>query len=177
MQDLKIPLKELNQWLTQEELEIELIVIGAFALHLHGYSNRMTMDIDTIKAIEDKKILKQIEKIGAKYGLPHWLNDQADNLTMPPQFEKRLLTDSSYSNIKLFYVARIDLIKLKVAAYFYRGDSDPKDKDDIQSLKVSANELQEALDFLKSHHMPDVEKFQHDFHKRLKIIEKELKNV
>lgn len=177
MNDLKIPLIELNHWLAKEKLDIELIVIGAFALHLHGYSNRMTMDIDTIKSIENENILKQIQKIGAKYGLPRWLNDQAENLIMPPNFEQRLLFDKSYSNIKLSYISREDLIKLKVAAYFYRGEQDSKDKDDLKALKISEVELAEALDFLRTHHMPDIDKFKADFIERLSSIEEELRDV
>ncbi len=43
----------------------------------------MTRDIDTIIAIENPRVLNQIEIIGRKYGLLHWLNDQAENLIMP----------------------------------------------------------------------------------------------
>lgn len=175
--DLSKPLKELSNWLAKESLEIELVVIGAFAIYLHGFSNRMTMDIDTIKPLTGEKLLKQIEKIGEKYGLPKWLNDQADNLIMPKGYESRLLENTEFSNIKLFYISRDDLIKLKVAAYFYRGSTDSKDKDDLISLKINESELEDALNFLKDKHKPDTEKFLKDFNDRLKEISDELRKI
>ncbi|MBH47504.1 MAG: hypothetical protein CME71_04990 [Halobacteriovorax sp.] len=175
--DLLKPLSDLNNWLASEELDIQLVVIGAFAIHLHGFSNRMTMDIDTVTPLTDNKLLQQINEIGEKYGLPRWLNDQADNLIMPDDFEKRLLVNSDFSHIKLFYVSRLDLIKLKVAAYFYRGSNDSKDKDDLISLKLTLGELEEALRFLKQKHSPDTSKFKADFSARLMEISHELNNL
>jgi hypothetical protein len=175
--DLRLPLNELNTWLSENGLHIDLVVIGAFAIHLHGHSNRMTMDIDTIKPIEDSQVIEQINKIGDKYGLPLWLNDQAENLIMPAGFETRLSVNSDYSNIKLSYVSRIDLIKLKVAAYFYRGDTDPKDKDDLVILKMNYEELLTAIQFVEKFHAPETDKFQNDFKDRVTITHRELRNA
>lgn len=175
--DLLKPLNDLNNWLVKEGFEIELIVIGAFAIHLHGFSNRMTMDIDTIKPLTNEKLLKKINKIGEKYGLPKWLNDQAENLIMPEEYESRLLENAEFSHIKLFYVSRNDLIKLKIAAYFYRGSSDSKDKDDLISLKITDPDLNDAIEFLKEKHQPDTAKFLKDFNNRLKEISDELRNL
>ncbi len=175
--NLHKPLSELNDWLETEDIYIELIIIGAFAIHLHGLSNRMTMDIDTIKPIEDHNVLKQIEVIARKYGLPRWLNDQAENLIMPEGFESRINNDNRYSNIKLNYISRIDLIYLKVAAFFYRGSTDPKDKDDIKSLATTQKELEDAIKFLRERHTPEIDKFKLDFENRVQEISLELSNA
>ena len=177
MNDLTKPLNDLNNWLKQQAMSVDLVVIGAFAIHLHGIKNRMSMDIDTIVSIEDPKILKKISEIGQKYGLPRWLNDQAENLIMPPQFEQRLLHDHTYSHINLSYIARIDLIFLKVAAYFYRGEADPKDKEDLALLKCTLSELDLAISFLSNFHKPDTKSFMKSFHERILEITTELKNV
>lgn len=175
--DLHKPLEELNHWLSANNRNLDLVVIGAFAIHLHGLQIRMTMDIDTIQSLNDDFLFEQIQKIGEKYGLPNWLNDQAENLILPNGFSSRLIENSNFSNIKLLYASRIDLIKLKVAAYFYRGDKDPKDKEDLKILEVTQNELFEAILFLEEKHQPDVEKFKEDFFKHLEKIKQELKNV
>jgi len=177
MNDLSKPLNDLNDWLKQQAISIDLIVIGAFAINLHGIKNRMTMDIDTIVSIEDPKILKKIYEIGRKYGLPSWLNDQAENLIMPPNYEQRLLHDHSYSHINLSYISRIDLIFLKVAAYFYRGDTDPKDKEDLALIKCTFSELDLAINFLGNFHKPDTKSFLKSFYERIKEITTELKDV
>lgn len=177
MNDLFKPLSELNNWLQIKNIEIELVIIGAFAIHLHGLTNRMTMDIDTISAIDNDEILIQIKKIGEKYGLPNWLNDQAENLIMPEGYQQRVLENNSLKQIKLFYISKEDLIKLKVAAYFYRGDSDPKDKDDLEILSMTKKDLDIAIQFLKNTHRPDTVKFQIDFDERIKVIAKDLLNV
>lgn len=177
MNDLSKPLNDLNDWLGQQAMSIDLIVIGAFAIHLHGIKNRMTMDIDTIVSIEDPQILKKISEIGQKYGLPSWLNDQAENLIMPPNYEQRLLHEHAYSHINLSFISRIDLIYLKVAAYFYRGDTDPKDKEDLALLKCTLSELELAINFLSNFHKPDTKSFMKSFHERILEITTELKNV
>ena len=67
--------------------------------------------------------------------------------------EKRLLENNEFSNIKLSYVSRIDLIRLKVAAFYYRYPDDQKDYQDLISLKINRNELGQAIDFLKEKHL------------------------
>ncbi len=174
MSDLNIPLKDLNTWLSESKIEIELVVIGAFAIHLHGYTNRMTMDIDTITALENDLVLSKIQELGKKYGIPRWLNNQALGLIMPVDYEKRLLVNSQFSHITLKYLARTDLVKLKVAAYFYRGEYEKKDFEDLNSISVTDKELNEAYDFLLNFHKPEINKFTLDFDERLNQIKKDL---
>src|SRR3989339_407039 len=155
MSDLNILLKELNDWLREQNFEIELIIIGAYALHLHGISSRMTMDIDTLNHIEHPRVISKIFEIGEKYGLPEWLNSQAQGLILPGDFYKRIIRSDLFSNILLSYASRIDLIKLKVAAYYYRHSFEQKDLDDLKLLKISSGELDDGIDFLLESHTPE----------------------
>lgn len=97
MNDLNVLLEELNTWLADNDLEIKLIVIGAYAVHLHGISSRSTLDVDTLNQIHDSKVLKTIELIGEKYGLTSWLNHQAHGLILPEGFYDRTLSRQSLS--------------------------------------------------------------------------------
>lgn len=177
MHDLNILLAELNDWLKDQNLEIELTIIGAFALHLHGISSRMTMDIDTLNHIEHPKVISKIIEIGDKYGLPEWLNSQAQGLILPIGFHKRLIHSEIFSNILLSYASRIDLIKLKVAAYYYRHSFEEKDLDDLKLLKISADELDDGIGFLLESHSPEQNRFKNDFVRDVKLIQIKLKEL
>jgi|GEM_PF-5298996 len=177
MSDLTILLTELNDWLKDQGLEIELIVIGAYALHLHGISSRMTMDIDTLNRVEHPKVISKIIEIGEKYGLPEWLNSQAQGLILPVDFFDRTICSTMLSNIVLKYASRVDLIKLKIAAYYYRHTYEPKDLDDLKLLEISANELVLGIDFLLQSHAPEQSKFKKDFISNVKVVHSKLKEL
>lgn len=177
MSDLNILLSELNDWLNEQGIEIELIIIGAYALHLHGVSSRMTMDIDTLNHIEHPKVVSKIDEIGEKYGLPEWLNNQAQGLILPEGFFDRTICSNIFSDIILKYASRIDLIKLKVAAYYYRYSYEQKDLDDLKLLKISSEELDLGIDFLLQSHAPEQSKFKKDFINDVKVIHEKLKEI
>lgn len=172
MGDLKIPLKELNDWVKERDTSIELYVIGAFALHLHGLTSRYTMDVDTI-SILDEEVLEKVREIGLKYGLPSWLNNEARTVGL----KLRALSYHQFSHLNIKYAARGDLIKLKVAAFYYRKDEDPKDLDDLFALNPTFQELEDGLQFLKIAHLPEVESFQKNFLVEVAELEEELKDV
>ena len=176
MGDLKIPLKELNDWLKERGTSLELYVIGAFALHLHGLISRYTMDVDTISLL-DEEVLEKVREIGLKYGLPSWLNNQARTVTLPEGLKLRALSYHQFSHLNIKYAARGDLIKLKVAAFYYRKDEDPKDLDDLVALNPTFQELEDGLQFLKIAHLPEVESFQKNFLVEVAELEEELKDV
>jgi hypothetical protein len=176
MPDLFYPLNDLNDWLQSEGLEIELFVIGAFALQLHGVIHRQTMDVDAIAPNLTPEVEKKIEEIGEKYGLASWLNDQASTIALPAGARERALLHKGFSHIKIFYAAREDLIKLKVAAYFYRREYELKDLDDLKALAPSSVEIAEGIQFLLQHHRPDIRKFADDFSDQVQSFERELRN-
>lgn len=175
--DLKKPLEDLNNFLIKNNLYLEITVIGAFALQLHGLSSRITMDIDTISSLKNILLLNEISKIGKKYGINNWLNNQANNMIMPDGYKSRLLLNNDFSNINMKYVSKIDLIKLKVAAYFYRSEYEDKDYLDLISLKPTTNELKEAIAFLKTKHAPEEKESLELFLEIVNNIHKELKDI
>jgi len=177
MKDLFLPLNDLNTWLKEEQLHLELTVIGAFALCLDGLSTVQTMDIDTVKEITTPKILDKIHEIGEKYGLPEWLNDRAKTIVMPEGHQGRLKKYDNYSNIKISYAHRSDLIKLKIAAYFYRYKVEGKDLRDLKLLSPSHDEIKQGIDFLLEKHRPDSEKFALEFEGEVKKIWLKLKEI
>src|SRR5689334_15090294 len=84
-------LKDLDVWSNQHQVQLEIVVIGAFALYLHGLELRTTNDIDTLTELEDEHLLQAIEEIAEKHGLNrNWLNDQAAGLSVPDGFHFRL---------------------------------------------------------------------------------------
>ncbi|HEY8270844.1 MAG TPA: hypothetical protein VIG33_08125 [Pseudobdellovibrionaceae bacterium] len=74
---LGIALTQLDEELTRRSLNMEIVICGAYALHLLGYSrSEHTLDVDSITTLSSVEIQQIIEAIGQKLGLgPHWLND------------------------------------------------------------------------------------------------------
>lgn len=169
MNDLNILLEELNTWLADNDLEIKLIVIGAYAVHLHGISSRSTLDVDTLNQIHDSKVLKTIELIGEKYGLTSWLNHQAHGLILPEGFYDRTLSTHRFDHIHIEYASRIDLIKLKIAAYYYRHEFELKDLDDLKALNITEDEFKAGKAFLKKSIIQMIRNSVPSFMKTLKL--------
>ena len=169
MGDLDILLTKLNVWLVGQKLDLELVIIGAYALQLHGISSHITMDIDAL-SILPPKILIEIANIGEEFGLPEWLNNQAAGMILPEGFYQRTLTLDKFSNIKLNYASRIDLIKLKVAAYYYRHETEQKDLDDLRALSITQEEFEQGRAFLSESHKPEQEKFVENFEEDVLVV-------
>lgn len=172
--NLDLFLYKLNQKLTTINHPIKLIVIGGYALHWHHFLERLTYDIDTINRINDKLVYSFIEDIGLAYGSEHWLNDQANGMILPNGFYQRLIHDNKYSHIDLFIASRIDLIFLKIAAYFYRGVEVKKDLEDLIKMAPSKVDIQKGLEFLRDKHRPDSDFFIKDFEIQIDEFSKKL---
>ncbi len=82
---LATALAELDKELTNRDLNIEIVICGAYALHLFGYSpTDYTLDVDSITKLQSSETKQIIEDIGKKLGLgPLWLNDQASTVSLP----------------------------------------------------------------------------------------------
>lgn len=156
-------LTELNSKLKVSGKKIKLIVIGGYALHWHHFLDRITYDIDTINRINDKLLYEFIDEIGLPFGAEHWLNDQANGMILPDGFYQRLILSHQYSQIDLFIASRIDLIYLKVAAYFYRHVDESKDLEDLKKMAPSKEEIAKGVQFLREKHRPDADFFIKDF--------------
>ena len=82
---LATALTQLDEELTKRKLNIEIVICGAYALHLFGYSrSEHTLDVDSITKLHSTEIKQIIETIGQKLSLgPCWLNDQASTVRLP----------------------------------------------------------------------------------------------
>ncbi len=157
-------LKDLDTWAGHQQVQVEIIIIGAFALYLHGLELRATNDIDTLTELKDERLLKAIEEIAQKHGLnENWLNDQACGLSVPDGFYLRLQRIALGTCIAGLLPSRQDLISLKSAAFMIRGGEDPKDYTDLQALQPDQNEIDEAIRFVRKTNTPPQPRFYPDF--------------
>ncbi len=164
-------LKDLDAWAGQNQVQLEIIIIGAFALYLHGLELRATNDIDTLTELEDEYLLRAIEEIAEKHGLNgNWLNDQGCGLSVPDGFHLRLSPVALGTYIVAQVPCRQDLISLKSTAYIIRGGEDPKDYTDLQALQPTSGELEEAIRFVRKTNTPPQPRFYSDFEEMIERL-------
>lgn len=159
MQDiLASALTQLDEELTQRDLTIEIVICGAYALHLFGYSrSEHTLDVDSITKIQSGEIQKIIEDIGQKLSLgPLWLNDQASTVSLPNGILSRTKPIERWKSIKASLVSREDLIKMKASAFSIRRDHTNKDWEDLILLQPTIEEIEQAIVFIKESNAPSV---------------------
>lgn len=72
---LSTALFELDQELTKRQLRLEIVICGAYALHLSGYLRvEHTLDVDSITELRSVEVKKIIETVGRRLNLgPLWL--------------------------------------------------------------------------------------------------------
>ncbi|MBK7960744.1 MAG: hypothetical protein IPK04_05785 [Bdellovibrionales bacterium] len=121
---LAIALTKLDEELTNRNLKIEIVICGAYALHLSGYSrSEHTLDVDSITQLHSDEIKHIIESIGNNLGIgPRWLNDQASTVSLPRGILSRAKPIDRWKSIKASLVSREDLIKMKASAFSIRRD-------------------------------------------------------
>lgn len=153
---LDIALTQLDQELTKRGLTVELVICGAYALHLHGYlRSEYTLDVDSIIKLTSTEFRQIIETIGQKLGIgPHWLNDQASTVNLPTGIFSRTIPIKRWKFIKASLVSRIDLIKMKASAFSIRRDQTNKDWEDLVLLKPTLEEINDAIIFIKESNSP-----------------------
>ena len=175
MLKLETCLSDLNQWLAEQGLTLQIAIIGRYAFYLSGFHQIATLDIDSVTGIEER-VYEKILEIGEYRGMkPDWLNDNAEALPLPDGFRDRLIESRQFSNIKLHYASRGDLISLKAAAYISRGEDDPKDFQDLLLLGPSEVEIESAIEFIRKYYSPPAERFIEDFEGRLNELRADLK--
>lgn len=149
-------LDRLNQKLKDAGIRIEIVVCGAVAIELLGYSlERPTDDMDSMIEISRADVLELIAEVGLEYGLgERWLNDQASTVSFPRGTLERAKPTGNWSHIDARVVDRIDLIATKASAFATRRDFTPKDFDDLVLLKPTVDEMEHAIQFLQSTQPP-----------------------
>jgi Nucleotidyltransferase of unknown function (DUF6036) len=72
---LAVALTKLDEELTNKNLNVEIVICGAYALHLFGYSRSdHTLDVDSITQFHSDEIKQIIKEIGQKLGIgSRWL--------------------------------------------------------------------------------------------------------
>jgi hypothetical protein len=161
---------ELDHWLEEESIVLELEIIGSFALYLQGITHIRTKDIDTVRDL-DEEIIKKVNTIAPKHGLvPLWLNDDSAGLPRPKGFETRLTKKRIGNHLLLLVASRLDLIQLKAAAYIDRGNEDPKDLADLKNLKPTQAEIDEAISFIRETRRPEKPVFYPNYEEMLEDI-------
>lgn len=177
---LDIALAQLDQELTKRNLNIEIVICGAYAIHLLGYSRaEHTLDVDSISELASSEVRQLIEAVGQKLGLgPYWLNDQASTVNLPTGVLSRATPIKHWKSIKASLVSRGDLIKMKASAFSIRRDQTNKDWEDLVLLKPTSEEMDDAINFLKESNFPPpnaskkmLDEFEETLHDLKKITE------
>ncbi len=153
---LATALTHLDEELTNKNLILEIVICGAYALHLLGYSrSEHTLDVDSIKQLQSNDVKLIIENIGHNLGIgPHWLNDQAATVSLPKGVFSRATPIGQWKSIKASLVCREDLIKMKASAFSIRRDYTNKDWEDLVLLRPTDQEIEDAIEFIKETNAP-----------------------
>ncbi len=155
---LATALTQLDEELTKRNIKIEIVICGAYALHLFGYSrSEHTLDVDNITKLQSNEIKQIIEDIGQKLSLgPYWLNDQASTVSLPKGILSRVKPLERWKSIKASLVSRVDLIKMKASAFSIRRDHTNKDWEDLILLQPTKEEIEDAIVFIKEANAPSM---------------------
>lgn len=154
---LNAALSELDSELTKRNIHVEIIICGAYALHLFGYArSEHTLDIDTITQLPSTSEFRNIvSSVGKKFGLnSNWLSDQASTVSLPSGIESRASPINKWKSINASLVSRDDLIKMKASAFTIRRDYTNKDWEDLLLLKPTIKEINDAIVFIKKVNSP-----------------------
>jgi hypothetical protein len=174
---LGVALNLLDQELTKRSLKIEIVICGAYAIHLLGYlRSEYTLDVDSVTELNSSEVKSLIEMVGQKLGLgPYWLNDQASTVSLPFGILSRVTHIKGWKSINASLVNRVDLIKMKASAFSIRRDQTNKDWEDLVLLHPTAEEIDSAIDFLKESNSPPLNssrKILADFEETLNDLKK-----
>ena len=175
-------LDELDLQLTQNSLKLRIVICGAYAIHLHGFSRNLhTLDVDSIVELNSPKVLELIESVGKKLGIgPLWLNDQASTVALPPGIFERSQPLHKWKSIQASLISRVDLVKMKASAFSIRRESTNKDWEDLELLKPSQIEIELAIEFLRETVAPPAGaslKIKKEFQETLDDLKKLVKSI
>ena len=174
---LKKNLGLLNKWLASNDKHLVLHLIGGYALFLKGMVNRYTIDIDSVYAINDEEIVEELQRIAELEDCPGWFDLSALSLTLPENYELRLNKEKGYSNIEIYTLSKVDLVALKVAAYYIRKEMTQRDLADIFALKPNEQEIDFAFSFLSKTYGSELTgKFLKEFQEEIKSLRKEIED-
>lgn len=174
-------LKLLDQKLKASGKHLEIHMIGAMSLYLHGIKlQRETQDVDSILEITDEEIIDLIHEVGEEIGLDKWFDFGASSISLPPGYESRLVDAGlNLKNLDVKMLSIPDIVKLKVVAYYNRSaNGDFKDYEDLKSIRPPAKLLTEGIAFLRETYSQSLpERFKKEFLKEVELIKKDLEEI
>jgi hypothetical protein len=136
-------IESLESKLTTRGESLELMICGGAAIHLLGYSNRPTKDIDVILPKISEGFTPLIQEIAKEQNLAeNWLNNGPESLKYDLESGWELRTTLLYQGDSLVIrgLSRADLIFSKLYAMCDRRE----DIRDLLAMEVTEEELQTA---------------------------------
>lgn len=146
--NIKETIEAFEQKLAQINQSLEIIICGGAAIHLLGYSNRPTKDIDVLLPKLPDFLTPLIEDIAQENQLPKdWLNNGPQNLIydLETGWEERLTVIHKGNHLTIKVLNRQDLIFSKLYAMCDRR----QDIQDLLAMKITEKELQIAGEHVK----------------------------
>ena len=145
-------LKAFDQYLGEERLSFECVVIGGAALIHLGIITRRTDDVDLL----DPDIPEDIKLASISFATKnpqfelvpdHWFNSGPKDLKrdLPKGWRQRLVNMMEGENLFLLTLGRDDLLKTKLFACADRDE----DFDDCVALKPTEEELLNSINWVK----------------------------
>lgn len=128
---------------------LDITICGGAAIHLLGYSNRPTQDIDVICPKLPPTLTPLIQQMAQEYQLAEdWLNNGPEALMMDLEvgWEQRTVILYQGQNLLIRVLSRQDLIFTKLYAMCDRRE----DIRDLMAMSVSSSELHRAGVHVKS---------------------------
>lgn len=146
--DINGALELLNFYLKKSNQQRSFTICGGASLFLQGITTRTTRDIDIVGEEIDQSLSEAALLVAKDLGLkPKWLNTEPKALAhdMKEGWEDRIFLIHENSHLKIFSISRSDMIFAKLYAYCDRQ----KDIEDLISLQVTDDEINEAAEFTK----------------------------
>jgi len=148
----KETIAQFDDFLFEQELQFQGIVIGGAALGLLGVMNRQTRDCDILypelpeQIVEAAKAFAEKKRAQGDFLQSDWLNNGPFPVSelLPDHWRKRLLTIYTGKAITLQTLGRNDLLLTKLFGYCDHGT----DLADCLALAPSQNELVNAREWL-----------------------------
>lgn len=154
---------------TSGEPPVELVICGGAALNALGIVARATQDVDVVALLEvatatlrmseplPPHVVVAKNQVADDFRIPEtWLNaGPADLLTLglPAGCERRLIARAFGTHLTLRYMARQDLIPLKL--YAWADTETMRHANDLRALAPSTDEWREAARWVLTHNEPD----------------------
>ncbi len=140
--------RKFDQYLAQQGLAFEAVVIGGAALSILGIIARQTQDVDVLdpeipaEIVEASKTFAKEEGIGETSLKENWLNHGPESLRkyLRKNWKTRLQPLFKGEAITFTTLGRLDLIGTKLLAYCDRG-TDLKDCLDLRPTKEEISEI------------------------------------